>query len=247
MRRGAAQVRRGREATPGLLAALLPLLALAAGCPARTDPLVWLRPSPEADVVGVSHEVKKGETLRSICRAYGADPQEVAEVNGLEDPNRLRAGERLFIPDATGPREAQPAGAAEPPVAVQTEPGRFIWPVDGVLTSRFGPRGGRRHDGIDLGAPAGTPIRAAAAGEVLYAGEQSGYGLIVILRHPDSFISVYAHNSENLVREGQKVKQGEVIARVGRTGRATGPHLHFEIRKGTRPRNPLFFLPRPGS
>jgi len=227
--------------------ALLALLVLATGCPTRTDPLQWLRPSPEAEAIGAFHQVRQGETLRSICRAYGAEPQEVAEVNGLEDPNRLRVGQRLFIPDATEPRVVPEAGAGEPAAEVKQEPGRFVWPVDGVLTSRFGLRGGRRHDGIDLGAPAGTPIRAAAAGQVLYAGEQAGYGLIVIIRHADGYISVYAHNSENLVREGQQVKQAEPVARVGRTGRATGPHLHFEIRQGTKPRNPLFFLPRPSS
>jgi lipoprotein NlpD len=227
--------------------ALLGLLAFAPGCPQRTDPLQWLRPSPETEAVGVLHEVQKGETLRSICRAYGADPQDVAEVNGLEDANKLHIGQRLFIPDATEPREAPQAAGDEGAAEVKQEPGRFVWPVDGVLTSRFGLRGGRRHDGIDLGAPEGTSVRAAAAGQVLYAGEQAGYGLIVIIRHADGFISVYAHNSEYLVREGQQVKQGEPIAKVGRTGRATGPHLHFEIRQGTKPRNPLFFLPRPGS
>jgi murein DD-endopeptidase MepM/ murein hydrolase activator NlpD len=194
--------------------------------------------------VGVVHQVRAGETLWAICRAHGADPQEVAEVNGLSDPNHLAVGQRLFIPDASGPAQAV-AGPEPPEAVVTTQPGRFAWPVDGVLTSRFGLRRGRRHDGIDLAAPEGTPIRAAARGEVLYAGDQSGYGLIVILRHADNFITVYAHNAENLVREGQKVDQGQEIARVGRTGRTTGPHLHFEVREGTRPRNPLFFLPRP--
>jgi len=89
-------------------------------------------------------------------------------------------------------------------------------------------------------------VRAAADGTVLYAGDQqTGYGNLVILRHAQDMITVYAHNSVNLVSENQKVKQGEVIAKVGSTGRSTGPHLHFEIRKRTKPRNPLFFLPKP--
>jgi murein DD-endopeptidase MepM/ murein hydrolase activator NlpD len=104
-------------------------------------------------------------------------------------------------------------------------------------------RSGRRHDGIDLSAPEGTPIGAAAAGTVIYAGEQAGYGSIVILRHEGGLVTLYAHCSALLVEEGAAVKAGQPIARVGQTGRSSGPHLHLEVREGTRPRNPLLFLP----
>ena len=131
-------------------------------------------------------------------------------------------------------------------VAINNWTGQFIWPVDGVLTSKFGIRGGRRHDGIDIGAPEGTEIKAAADGTVLYSGDQqTGYGNLIIIKHAQDMITVYAHNQKNLVKESDQVKRGQAIGKVGRTGRATGPHLHFEIRKRTQPRNPLFFLPKP--
>jgi murein DD-endopeptidase MepM/ murein hydrolase activator NlpD len=120
---------------------------------------------------------------------------------------------------------------------------RLAWPLKGVLYGRYGTRSGRRHDGIDLSAPEGTRIGAAAPGEVIYAGEQSGYGSIVILRHQGGLVTLYAHCSALLVEEGNTVRTGQAIARVGRTGRSSGPHLHFEVREGTRPRNPLLFLP----
>jgi murein DD-endopeptidase MepM/ murein hydrolase activator NlpD len=104
-------------------------------------------------------------------------------------------------------------------------------------------RAGQRHDGIDIAAPEGAPVTAAAAGTVVYAGEQPGYGAVVILKHEGGLATVYAHNSRVLVREGVRVEAGEAIARVGQTGRTTGPHLHFEVREGTRPRNPLLYLP----
>ncbi len=230
-------------------AARLGFMVLVGGSAAACapSPPAWLKPVPAAEAVGVFHTVAAGQTLGEICRLYGADLQEVAEVNGIVDPDRIAVGQRIFIPDAeplSDAAAAQPA-VAPPEQRVRRDQGRFIWPVDGVLTSKYGIRHGRRHDGIDIGAPIGTPIRAAAAGKVLYVGRQSGYGKIVILRHAERMITVYAHNHENLVETGQSVRQGQPIARVGQTGRATGPHLHFEIRKATKPRNPLFFLPRP--
>ncbi len=224
-------------------ATLLFLLASLSGCAGQR---LYLRPVPDAEAVGVFHTVREGETFWAICRAYRADPQEVAEINGLEDPALLQPGQQVFIPDAE--REVHPGPAAAPPTEENIEvreKGRFVWPVAGSITSRFGIRAGRRHDGIDIAAPEGTPIVAAADGEVLYSGDQkTGYGNLIIVRHAGDFITVYAHNSENLVREGEQVKQGQAIARVGQTGRATGPHLHFEMREGVKPRNPLFFLPR---
>jgi murein DD-endopeptidase MepM/ murein hydrolase activator NlpD len=112
-----------------------------------------------------------------------------------------------------------------------------------VLYSRYGIRKGQRHDGIDIAAPEGTGIGAAASGTVVYAGEQSGYGSIVILRHEGGLLTLYAHASKLLVRHGDRVGAGQPIAKVGRSGRTSGPHLHFEVREGTRPRNPLSYLP----
>ena len=108
---------------------------------------------------------------------------------------------------------------------------------------RPGGPAGLAHLGHRLAAPEGTVIGAAAAGTVIYAGEQSGYGSIIILRHPDGLVTLYAHCSALLVEEGRAVRQGEPVAKVGQTGRTSGPHLHFEVREGTKPRNPLLFLP----
>ncbi len=243
----------------------------------------------EPEVVGVVHTVRRGETVYRIARAYGVDPADLLEVNGIADPRQVATGSELFVPGASrvvdleevtggappahpaapagrpgpahgGPQGAQrpaaPAPGATPPAAsaapVPSGPsgpapaareGKLAWPLKGVLYGRYGVRSGRRHDGIDLAAPEGSVIGAAGAGAVIFAGEQSGYGSIVILRHDDGLVTLYAHCSAVLVEEGARVKRGQPIARVGQTGRTSGPHLHFEVREGTRPRNPLLFLP----
>lgn len=123
---------------------------------------------------------------------------------------------------------------------------RYIWPAKGKLTSGYGWRWGRMHNGIDIAAPIGTPIVAAASGVVTYAGwNDGGYGNLVEIRHPDGSISRYAHNERILVRQGQSVEQGQQIAEMGSTGFSTGPHCHFEIHPpGQGAQNPLAFLPR---
>ncbi|MEM9543709.1 MAG: peptidoglycan DD-metalloendopeptidase family protein [Cyanobacteria bacterium P01_E01_bin.42] len=122
----------------------------------------------------------------------------------------------------------------------------YIWPTRGTLTSGYGPRWGRMHRGIDIAAPTGTPIYAAAAGEVVSAGWNSGgYGNLVDIRHPDGSLTRYAHNSKVLVRKGDRVEQGQKISLMGSTGFSTGPHLHFEIHPAGRGAvNPMAFLPR---
>ena len=105
----------------------------------------------------------------------------------------------------------------------------YIWPAQGVLTSGYGWRWGRMHNGIDIAAPIGTPIVAAASGVVINVGWHSGYGNLVRLKHLDGSVTTYAHNHRNLVSHGQKVSQGEQIAEMGNTGHSTGSHLHFEI------------------
>lgn len=119
----------------------------------------------------------------------------------------------------------------------------FIWPVDGVITSGFGPRWGRMHTGIDIAAPAGTPIRAVKEGEVLYADWLGGYGNLVAVDHGNSVVTLYAHQSRMAVVEGQPVAQGDVVGYVGTTGRSTGNHLHFEVRIDAEPRDPRPYLP----
>jgi|GEM_PF-2065067 len=121
--------------------------------------------------------------------------------------------------------------------------GLFMWPVDGQLSSGFGMRDGRPHDGVDIRAEKGTPVYASAAGEVVFSDPLSGYGKLILIRHRDNYFTAYAHNDQNLVKEGKRVEQGDLIARVGDTGNATGNHLHFEIRQSSTPMDPMLFLP----
>ena len=204
----------------------------------------------------VTHVVQKGDTLWNISQRHGTTVQELMALNGIERPEDLALGARLLIPGGgragDGPKRplARATPAPPPPRArgVLVDGGSrshypLRWPIDGEITSRFGHRSGRPHDGIDIGAPKGTQVHAAADGDVLFSDEHGGYGNLVVLRHSGGLITVYAHHEINLVRKGQRVLAGQAIARVGTTGRATGPHLHFEVRRGTRPENPLHFLP----
>tara|TARA_Y100000768_G_C23991031_1_gene693049 strand:+ start:7151 stop:7663 length:513 start_codon:yes stop_codon:yes gene_type:complete len=124
--------------------------------------------------------------------------------------------------------------------------GTFIWPVPSSkrVSSHFGKRRGKHHDGVDIPALSGTKILASAGGVVSYAGRMRGYGNIIVIKHPNNYHTVYAHNRKHYVKKGQKVSQGEVIAQVGSTGRSSGPHLHFEIRRNNKVRNPALYLAR---
>jgi len=118
----------------------------------------------------------------------------------------------------------------------------FVWPVRGTIVSPFGLRWGRLHAGIDIAAPGGTPIAAAAAGTVIYSGAMSGYGNLVVIQHAGEIATAYAHNSSNAVSVGQPVAQGQTIASVGCTGRCYGDHVHFEVRVNGNPVDPLGYL-----
>jgi murein DD-endopeptidase MepM/ murein hydrolase activator NlpD len=209
-------------------------------------PLGEGEPHEEPDLAGVFHVVKPGQTLWRIARAYEIDEHELARLNDIRDPTELKVGQALYIPGASAVIDVAPApGTPGTEVAAKPEARRspFAWPVQGVLVSRFGIRGAEHHDGIDIAAPEGTPVEAAAAGKVIFAGVQRGYGNLAIVDHGSGEATVYAHCEKVLVKLGDEVTAGQVIARVGRTGRATGPHLHFEVREHAQPRNPLLFLP----
>ena len=121
--------------------------------------------------------------------------------------------------------------------------GGFLWPVDGQVSSSFGKRGKTNHDGIDIAAPEGTPIHAAADGGVIFSGVLRGYGKVVIVEHRPGLTTVYAHLLESRVEVGARVKRGDVIASLGQTGKTTGPNLHFEVRRQNIARDPIAFLP----
>jgi murein DD-endopeptidase MepM/ murein hydrolase activator NlpD len=137
-------------------------------------------------------------------------------------------------------RAAQ-ARSSQGPTATPSSAG-LIWPVNGPVTSPFGPRWGSFHAGIDIGVPYGTPIAAAAAGTVIYCGWESGYGNLVVIDHGGNLATAYGHQSSIAVSCGQHVDQGQTIGYVGCTGHCFGPHLHFEVRIGGSPVDPLGYL-----
>lgn len=241
---------------PLALLALLALgLALAAGCggSARTFP-----PADAGEVrepvprEGVHHVVRRGQTLWRIARVYGVPIDAIVRANGLGDATRIEVGQKLLIPGADRVLEVPPApqplpGPGEtreaPPPPSATD---WSWPVSGPITSTFGaPRshGQRRHLGIDIAAPRGTPVRAARNGRVVSTETRSGYGRTVVIEHDEGFSTLYAHLSRVTADNGRRVRAGDVIGRVGTTGNANGAHLHFEIRHRGRPVDPRLFLP----
>jgi len=199
---------------------------------------------------GLRHRVEPGETLYRIGQAYGVSHQALARANGIDDADRIEVGQVLVVPEA---KRAVPVRVVTPerargdrPAPPEVPPGAvpFLWPVEGGrLASAFGPREASHHDGIDISAPVGTPVRAARDGRVLYSDTLRGYGNLIILEHDGGYATVYAHNRENRADLGDIVRQGEQIASVGETGKTSGPNLHFEIRKDNVARNPIYFFP----
>jgi murein DD-endopeptidase MepM/ murein hydrolase activator NlpD len=191
------------------------------------------------------------ETLDDIARHAGVPAEDILELNGLQSAAQVQPGKLLFVLTAGAPAADLPAEAASGPVAAENGARPTLrWPLTTirvVIGSPFGTRWGKAHQGIDLPAPIGTPVFAAADGRVVYAGSGiRGYGNLVVLKHPGDLLTVYAHNSVLLVSEGQAVHVGDRIALVGQSGHATGPHLHFEVRTGQIPRDPMSYLP-PGT
>lgn len=218
------------------------LFLLAVSCAPAT-----IKTAPVSTRQGAYHIVRPGENLFRIAQTYNLPYEELARANNIREPYRIFVGQRLLIPGREAvARPAEPALTRPPAngaVARETIERTLLWPVSGSVNSGFGPRGSGFHDGVDIAAPEGTPIRAVEHGEVIYSDQLRGYGNMVIIRHSDGIVSVYAHNQVNLVRDGQQVVRGEVIGRVGSTGRVTGPHLHFEIRKNNLAQDPLLYLP----
>jgi murein DD-endopeptidase MepM/ murein hydrolase activator NlpD len=159
----------------------------------------------------------------------------------------LRVEPPLPVSSPLVPSGPQPLPAPSPPppprTRVRTE-AEFVWPIEGPINSSFGPRGGRLHAGIDIGSPHYQEVVAAADAEVIYANDSGGpLGKAVVLQHGGGLRTVYAHLSIIIASEGETVRQGQAVGGVGDTGRTTGPHLHFEVRKNGVPLNPLDFLP----
>jgi murein DD-endopeptidase MepM/ murein hydrolase activator NlpD len=202
----------------------------------------------------IIHEVKSGDTLSAIAKHYGVRVGALIAANGLERPDALRPGQQLVIPSGSrggasvGDRGRAMVAPRHFVLRVPDVDGRapaFRWPVEGPVSSEFGRRRNGWHAGIDIRAEMGTPILAAADGTVIFSGWERLYGRVVKITHAGGFVTVYAHNLQNLVRSGNTVDAGQVIGMVGRTGRASTYHLHFEIRNDGRVFNPVFLLPVP--
>jgi murein DD-endopeptidase MepM/ murein hydrolase activator NlpD len=254
-------------AVPRFWVALVALLVALANAPAVSA-------APGTPDGGArAHVVRSGDTLSGIAKRYGVTIASIIRANGLKDERgRLRLGTRISIPSAsdrspapTVRRGRPPAGSTRRASAVATPrkaprmPANlilaipefsdpvplFAWPVEGGVSSNFGRRRMGWHRGIDIVAPSGAPIVAAAPGMVIASGVEDRYGRVVKIAHENGFTSVYAHNSENLVELGQWVAAGQLIGTVGRTGRATAEHVHFEIRHEGMAYNPMYLLPLP--
>jgi lipoprotein NlpD len=237
--------------------ATIVLAAFLAGCP----------PSR-----GVYHVVQEGQTLYRIGRTYGVDEQYLARLNGISDPTRLAVGQKLYIPGAertkTIPHEPKAKTAAQPPPLTKTIPpsaplaakpsvsnasksnpqvsyrGKFAWPLQGDILKKFTSQSATPTKGIEIAARRGTPVLSAAAGKVIYSGNGiSGYGNLIILKHEDSFFTVYGFNEKNLVEAGAFVGKSERIALSGAPPGDSSPRLHFEIRHGKEAVDPIFYLP----
>nr|NLJ04070.1 peptidoglycan DD-metalloendopeptidase family protein [Bacillota bacterium] len=187
----------------------------------------------------VAYTVQKGDNLTKLARRYDTTVSNITSYNGLQNPDRLLPGQVLYIP--TGSIAAL-SRAADQRLRMQ-------WPVKGRVSSGYGWRihpilkNRHFHGGIDIVAPEGTPVKAAASGKVAEVGNRGNYGLAVVLEHSGGVTTWYGHNSKVLVRVGDHVKQGQTIALVGRTGLTTGPHLDFRIKIGDQTVDPLDWLP----
>jgi murein DD-endopeptidase MepM/ murein hydrolase activator NlpD len=222
---------------------------------------------PVAKAVTCTHTVRRGEVLSRIALRYRVSRQSLIDANRLDNPAALHTGQRLVVsgcrvppaeggdgdvriteplPEGTvlkrvGPRRILTALVlAEPDFQDERIP--LVWPVEGPVISSFGQRSRGWHAGIDITADMGSQIYAAAPGSVIYAGWIRAYGQIVKIEHKNGFITLYAHNLNNLVEVGDSVEAGQVIATVGRSGHASGPHVHFEVRRDGRAYNPLHLL-----
>ncbi len=162
--------------------------------------------------------------------------------NAPDAPSEAPMALTPALPDAPAPVAAPVAPKAMPPMA---GPVTLSWPVNGTVLSGFGPKaGGIKNEGINIGAPLGTPVRVAAPGEVVYTGDNvAGFGNLILVRHADGLATAYGHVQNPLVKRGDAVSAGQAIAQIGKTGNVNTPQLHFEVRKGTEPVNPEAYLP----
>ncbi|MFP4198437.1 MAG: peptidoglycan DD-metalloendopeptidase family protein [Halanaerobium sp.] len=182
-------------------------------------------------VKGIIYRVSPGESVNSIAGKFDVKIDTILEDNNLEGTSDLQVDQNLIL------RGAKPEFSYQDRLDQ-----KFMYPINTRITSYYGPRWGRMHEGVDFAAPMGSPIRVVSSGRVVFSGWSGGYGYVVIVEHQKGLRTLYAHNSKLLIKEGQSVAKGEVIARSGNTGNSTGPHLHFEVQVNGRPENPLDYI-----
>lgn len=189
----------------------------------------------------VTYKIKEGDSLWGLANKYSLSLQNLLKANNLKEEDTLEIGRKIIIPVTTDK-------VSDAAISTMSAPGFpegfFRWPVYGIITSVFGPRDGKMHEGIDIAKDQGDLIRAARRGKVAFTGWRGGYGKAVILNHGNGVRTLYGHASKILVNTGEEVYKGQPIARIGSTGRSTGPHLHFEILYKGNPLNPRDFLPK---
>ncbi|GAB6179304.1 M23 family metallopeptidase [Desulfotomaculum defluvii] len=187
------------------------------------------------------HKIASGETLSHIAGQYGISLGELLNANNLSNPDLIKVGATLVVPN-NRMSETQTTISISGNQSSKVQIGGWAWPVAGNITSNFGIRGDRPHEGVDIGALSGATIVAPEQGKVVWSAARGTYGLTVILDHGNGIRSLYAHCSRLLVTEGQWVDRNQPIARVGNTGRSEGPHLHMEVLRQGIPLDPLLFL-----
>lgn len=201
---------------------------------------------------GIFVKVSKNDTISKLADKHGSYKKSIYVANSLSEEAVLKIGNEIFLPGAKVAAVTASAKRASSrsvsKTTVSSSSRKFRWPVMGQISSRFGwrrsPFGRRRvfHSGLDIRAPRGRVIVAAGGGRVVHSGWMGGYGKTIVISHPGGMSTLYGHCSSLAVRKGSTVKTGQMIARVGSTGRSTGNHLHFEVRKNGTPQNPLKYL-----
>lgn len=205
--------------------------------------------------------IGKNDSIYKIANRYGVSWKKIVDVNNIES-DILIAGKKIFIPEAgmtayerklfykeSEKKTVQTIKRTEKSKDKKvTTSGGFIWPLRGKITSAYGLRRDPFlktflfHKGVDIKGNMGEAVKSAKAGKVIYIGWNKIYGNILMIRHDSQYVTVYAHLSKVEAKNNQQVKQGEIVARVGNTGRSTGAHLHFEVRKNGKTLDPLKFL-----
>ncbi len=193
-----------------------------------------IRPGEKINILpikGILYNLSPGENLSYLANKFNIDIEKIIEVNHIQNPDKVREGTTLLLPGAV-PEFSYKDRLEQ----------MLIQPVYARISSYYGMRWGRMHEGIDYAVNIGTSVKSAGSGTVVYSGRASGYGLLVIIQHQKGLKTLYAHNSKLLVDVGDYVRRGEIISKSGNTGNSTGPHLHFEVQVNGRPANPINYL-----